>query len=285
MPTQDMLSAALSYADNGWLVFPITPSKKTPLSILAPKGFKNATASEDKIREWWKAFPNANIGLSLQASGLVCVDVDSYKHDCAFEDFIKDKKIPQTLIQRSASGGTHYIFKASDNKQYPGKLCKGVDVKYRGYILLSPSVFNNGEYSWQNEMPPAIAPEWLSKPVPASRAVATPSGWLEALGAEGLFLEIEEQGWHNTILKLVASMVAKQKDDASIHALTDVLTTKDHSVAETRREVQKMIDGARRKQFGSDLPSVSQKGVIETHRGNIVSNYHNVFVTLFDRSP
>ena len=84
----------------------------------------------------------------------MCVDVDSYKHDCAFEDFIKDKKIPQTLIQRSASGGTHYIFKASDNKQYPGKLCKGVDVKYRGYILLSPSVFNNGEYSWQNKCLP-----------------------------------------------------------------------------------------------------------------------------------
>ena len=122
MPTQDMLSAALSHADNGWLVFLITPSKKTPSSSL--RRVKNATASEDKIREWWKAFPNANIGLSLQASGLVCVDVDSYKHDCAFEDFIKDKKIPQTLIQRSASGGTHYIFKASDNKQYPGKSVK-----------------------------------------------------------------------------------------------------------------------------------------------------------------
>ncbi len=285
MPIQDMLSAAISYADNGWLVFPVTPNEKTPLSRLVPKGFKNATASKDKIREWWNAFPTANIGLSLQASGLVCVDVDSYKHDCAFEDFIKDKKIPQTLIQRSASGGTHYIFKACKTAVYPGKLCQGVDVKYAGYILLSPSVFNGGEYSWQNDLPPAKAPEWLRKQGKAVTPAKTPVPWLVDLKLKDLRRVTEDEGWHNTILKLVASMVAKGGDDNSIHALTDVLTTKDYSVAETRQEVQKMIDGARSKQFGSGLPSAPQKGVIETQRGNVISNHHNVYTTLLERSP
>ena len=285
MPIQDMLSAAISYADNGWLVFPVTPSEKTPLSLLVPNGFKNATVSKDKIREWWKAFPNANIGLSLQASGLVCVDVDSYKPDCAFDEYMRGKDMPKTLVQHSASGGTHYIFKADENAKYPGKLCKGVDVKHNGYILLSPSVFNGNRYEWSQKVRPSPAPEWLCKPPTSYQPVMTPSAWLEALRPEELLSVIAEEGWHNTVLKLVASMVAKQKDDVSIHALTDVLTIEDYSVAETRQEVQKMIDGARRKQFGSGLPSAPQKGVIETPRGNIISNHHNVYTTLLERSP
>ena len=71
--------AALSYACKGWKVFPISPNLKTPLAALAPQGHKNATSDQTTIEQWWSAYPNANIGLNLEASGLVCVDVDSYK--------------------------------------------------------------------------------------------------------------------------------------------------------------------------------------------------------------
>ena len=71
--------AALSYANRGWKVFPITPNLKKPLATLVPKGHKNATLDQSIIEQWWTAHPNANIGLNLEASGLVCIDVDSYK--------------------------------------------------------------------------------------------------------------------------------------------------------------------------------------------------------------
>ena len=67
--------AALSYARKGWKVFPISPNLKTPLAALAPQGHKNATSDQTTIEQWWSAYPNANIGLNLEASGLVCVDV------------------------------------------------------------------------------------------------------------------------------------------------------------------------------------------------------------------
>ena len=71
--------AALSYANKGWKVFPVTPNQKRPLTELAPQGHKNATSDPAIIEQWWTEHPAANIGLNLEASGLVCIDVDSYK--------------------------------------------------------------------------------------------------------------------------------------------------------------------------------------------------------------
>ena len=53
--------------------------------------------------------------------------------------------------------------------------------------------------------------------------------------------------WHNEVVRLVASYVARGLQDHEIHALTDPLTLPGYSVDQTRREVQTAIDGARRK--------------------------------------
>lgn len=58
-----------------------------------------------------------------------------------------------------------------------------------------------------------------------------------------------EQGedWHNNVIRLVASYVARGLSDAEIHALTDRFTQSGYSVEDTRQEVQQAIDGAREK--------------------------------------
>jgi hypothetical protein len=53
--------------------------------------------------------------------------------------------------------------------------------------------------------------------------------------------------WHNNMIRMVASYVARGLDDAEIHAITDRLTLPGYTVDQTRREVQQDIDGARRK--------------------------------------
>lgn len=60
--------------------------------------------------------------------------------------------------------------------------------------------------------------------------------------------------WHNSVVRLVGSYVAKGLSDAEIHALTDVLTTAGYTVEDTRREVQQAIDGARRKGWTPEPP-------------------------------
>jgi hypothetical protein len=55
------------------------------------------------------------------------------------------------------------------------------------------------------------------------------------------------QGWHEAVIRLVASYVSRGLSDGEIHALTDPLTLAGYTVEQTRREVQTAIDGARRK--------------------------------------
>lgn len=68
---------------------------------------------------------------------------------------------------------------------------------------------------------------------------------IQALGGEE---------WHHSVIRLVASYVAKGLSDAEIHGLTDPLTLTGYTVEQTRREVQTAIDGARRKGWTPETP-------------------------------
>ena len=299
--------AALSYARKGWKVFPISPNLKTPLAALAPQGHKNATSDQTTIDQWWSAHPNANIGLNLEASGLVCVDVDSYKEDCGFNDFMVGREMPATLRQKSARGGTHYIFKASKGASYPGKLCSGVDIKYKGYILVAPSRFDGGEYQWQTDDEPAKAPDWLltaksdrqKRIEPKAQTQNDVSGPRTGVNVNQVQADASRGiNWHDNVLRLVGHMIAKGATDTEVHAITDALTLDGYTVDQTRCEIQVMIDGARRSgydnavsrsphisEFSIEALQLDRSGRPACNHANLVklltehSDWLNVFVT------
>ena len=156
-----LLDAALAYAARGWHVFPCAPEAKHPIT---ERGYKDATTDPEKIKTWWTQNLNANIGLNLEASGLVSIDADTYKPECEWKDVAAANHVPATLVQRSARGGTHFIFSAEPGARYVGSAGKDVDVKHKGYILLHPSRFGGGAYQFQNDAPIASAPDWLKRP-------------------------------------------------------------------------------------------------------------------------
>jgi hypothetical protein len=70
----------------------------------------------------------------------------------------------------------------------------------------------------------------------------------QSLDRERLAIQaMQGQDWHNAVIRLVASYVAKGLSDAEIHALTQPLTLAGYTGDQTAREVQTAIDGARRK--------------------------------------
>jgi hypothetical protein len=77
----------------------------------------------------------------------------------------------------------------------------------------------------------------------------------EALQREAM----QPQQWHESVLRLTASLVAAGKKDDEIHAITSRLTCAPHTVEETRAEVQTMIDGARAKGYGSKLKNTQDR--------------------------
>lgn len=60
--------------------------------------------------------------------------------------------------------------------------------------------------------------------------------------------------WHNAVIRLVGSYVARGLSDDEIHGLTAPLTLPGYTVEQTRREVQVAIDGARRKGWTPEAP-------------------------------
>src|SRR5438034_6563065 len=68
-----LIQAALHYAQNGWLVFPL--HNKIPFKD--SQGYKDATTDEKQIQSWWTLHPTANIGLATgEKSGVIVLDID-----------------------------------------------------------------------------------------------------------------------------------------------------------------------------------------------------------------
>lgn len=161
MPTNAFLSAALYYAEAlNWLVFPLKPQSKIPLT---PHGFKDATRNADQIIQWWTQYPDANIAIVTGAeSGLFALDVDP--RNGGNEDFDQlstelgiNLQLMNTPQSMTGSGGFHLFF------QYPttqvirsGKLSAGIDIKGDGgYVVAPHSIHPNGRaYAWEGESDP-----------------------------------------------------------------------------------------------------------------------------------
>lgn len=290
--TSDLMNAAIEYAQRGWKVFPLKKNSKVPHPKLSKGGFKCATNNVELIKVWWKIDPNANIGLSLADSGLVCLDADTYKSDCSFDELADKYGIPKTLRQRSASGGLHLIFKCIPEDKFPGQIGTSIDIKHNGYIVLYPSIFKGNKYFWENAEVIAPAPEWSKKGASNSSSVNTnqqlDNSWAETLDIE-LALKKASSGetWHNNVLRSVGALVALGFRDDEIHAKTDLTTQPEYSLNETRKEVQKMIDGARRKGFDTDLVHKMDTNLdylepIKDRQGNLICNHFNITKILLE---
>ena len=62
---------------------------------------------------------------------------------------------------------------------------------------------------------------------------------------------LSDDHWHDNMLRLIGSWVAKGNTDEEIHVLAAAHILPGHTPEQTYREVQKMIDGARAKGYGS----------------------------------
>lgn len=100
------------------------------------------------------------------------------------------------------------------------------------------------------------------------QALTIDTGSFEALDRErAAIAALSGQEWHNSVIRLVGSYVAKGLSDGEIHALTDPLTLSGYTIEQTRREVQTAIDGARRKGWTPE-PQYADPASITKNTGN-----------------
>lgn len=172
-----MINSALAYAAAGWHVFPCAPGGKEP--ALPGRGHLDATTDPATITGWWNLFPAANIGVNLAASGLVAIDPDLYKPTCQWSVFSQGLEIPETYTQRTGRGGLHLIYSAPPDAEFVGKLCEGVEIKHRGYVVAAPSIVAGNQYIVTDNRAPAPAPDWIPR-----RVLGTTNPDLQAASVE-----------------------------------------------------------------------------------------------------
>ncbi|MCK4356009.1 bifunctional DNA primase/polymerase, partial [Candidatus Bipolaricaulota bacterium] len=167
---------SLLYASWGWPVLPLCwptadgkcvcghdhKEKGIGKAPLTQFGVHDATTDPDTIRAWWQKRPQANIGVDVQRSGLLVVDIDSEE---ALEE-AKSKGLPPTRIHKTGKGW-HYIYR----NPWPGMasaIKKGtsgaIDIKTTGYVVMPPSRHRNGSwYEVELDIEPSSAPDWAGQ--------------------------------------------------------------------------------------------------------------------------
>lgn len=168
MSSPTLSNHARAYAARGWHVFPIRPGSKEPLTA---HGFKDATTDPAQIATWWRRWPDANIGVTTGASGLLALDVDPrHGGDESLRDLeAQHGPLPSAPEVSTASGGRHIYFRAPANvevRSSAGRLGPGLDVRAQGgYVVMPPSRNGTGAWVWDalldDSTPLLEPPAWL----------------------------------------------------------------------------------------------------------------------------
>lgn len=171
-----MRKVALYYAGAGWHIFPLHTMKEGKCSCgqscghegkhpRTKHGLSDATNDVRIVGRWWEQWPDANIGFHPGPSGIVVLDLDSYKANYAGVELSFAEK--QTVTGITGGGGEHLFF-SSGGVQYRSRnrAVDGVDIKaWGGYVILAPSMHRSGQrYVWEEGYAPW---EYGLAPVPA----------------------------------------------------------------------------------------------------------------------
>jgi len=161
-------AAALWYAKYNWYVFPVLPNGKQPLT---PHGFQDGSIDRDTIEAWWDKWPDANIGLACDKSGVIALDGDPSHYDEDSEALIANLRAEfPTASQSTAANGVHFIYMMPPDVKLsnsPGSLPPGIDVRANGYILLAPStVIYRGDDALKKRVEDGFVGHyrWLDRP-------------------------------------------------------------------------------------------------------------------------
>ena len=231
-----LVSAALEYAERGWLVIPLhfpmpegcscgradcgSPGKH-PRTI---NGLKDASRDPATIRKWWGRWPAANIGiLTGPESGILVLDVDGKLGEQSLIELERRYgPLPDTYTVRTGGGGQHLYFlwpQGADVRNSQSRIAPGLDIRGQGgYVVAPPSLHASGSRYEINEsaIPPAPCPHWLLSVIWEPEAAQTRQS-APAAGAVASQL-IGKGGRTNRLVSLAGSMHKRGMTPEAIEA-------------------------------------------------------------------
>lgn len=156
------LTQLAAWAAIGWHIFPLAPNSKLPAK--GSHGLNDATTDVEIIKRWHEACPSANWGINCGKSGLVVLDVDSYKPGAkaAFDALALDLGVPDTLTVATPGGGAHYYYQGVASSSV-AKIGPGIDTRGQGgYVVLPDSTIDGKPYHVARQEDMARMPTWIA---------------------------------------------------------------------------------------------------------------------------
>ncbi len=143
------LDKAIELAQQGYAVYPLIENTKKPPKGVA--GYQAATSDQNTILSWFQKNPTYNLGLRLDLSDLLVVDIDM--HDSTKNGrtsltklFNQGLTLPNdTYIERTANGGVHYFLRYTDAKVRKIDVWPGIDL-LSDFTVIAPSEINGKLY-------------------------------------------------------------------------------------------------------------------------------------------
>jgi len=183
-PHSSALVAAQAYAAMGYRVLPLAPGEKRPHGGLVPRGLKEASRDPATLEAWWRACPEAGVGILAPEGGLV-LDVDQGEvWEALRRDFPELEAAPR---QRTPKRGVHLFLRLPEGVKLSASVraLEGVDLRGMGraYVVAAPTRLADGRgYTWEVPLtPPEALPPVprdlllkLLPPPPPPREVWTP---------------------------------------------------------------------------------------------------------------
>jgi putative DNA primase/helicase len=194
-PTISQRKLALRNARRGWHVLPLYAVNDGRCECVAgrscdhpgkhprtPNGVKDATTDRKTIKDWWKRWPDANIGVATgRTSGIFVIDVDGDVGKESLKELQAEHGRLQKTVTVQTGKGRHRYFRCEGARvgNSAGRLGKGIDVRGDGgYVVAAGSVHASGaryrfvDRRGLDEIELAPAPKWLLDLVTANRAAS-----------------------------------------------------------------------------------------------------------------
>lgn len=154
------IEAALFYVMAGWFPIPLCwpdgdgqcgcgrehQGRDVAKAPLLGKGYQVVRATEREVRQWWGRWPQANVGILLEPSGLLVIDLDSR------EAYLEARELglPDGPVVGTGKGAhVYYRSKGVTGRATRQGRSHSIDVLAKGYVVAPPSLHANGrKYVW-----------------------------------------------------------------------------------------------------------------------------------------
>jgi len=147
----DLYHGAQALLRVGQPVFPCIAQGSKAKAPMTKRGLYDATLDRDQIKRWWKAHPDAALGIP---TGIIwdVLDVDTKGNSDGREHLPVLNELGLLdgcqQVVRTPSGGFHLYFKAAPGLTNRAQAALGLDVRAKGgYVLAPPSYLTTPEYS------------------------------------------------------------------------------------------------------------------------------------------